>query len=67
MQTGKENFVLIDKGDIDTFLGIEIAQLNAKIFKVTQPYSCRTISYAFLSIDTKDYRMETNPKTNTCW
>ena len=36
MQTGKENFVLTDEGDIDKILGIEITQLDAKRFKVTQ-------------------------------
>ena len=37
MQTGKEHFVLTDEGDINKFLGIEITQLDAKKFKVSQP------------------------------
>ena len=61
MQTGKENFVLTDEGNIDKFLGIEITQIDAKRFKITQPFlTYRIIS--FLDIDTHDYGMETNPK-----
>ena len=42
MQTAKENVVLTDEGDINTFLGIEITQLDAKRFKVSQHFSDRT-------------------------
>ena len=61
MRTGKENFVLTDKGDINKFLGIEIIQLDAKIFKVSQTFLIDQI-VSFLDIDTDDYGMETNTK-----
>ena len=61
MKTGKENFVLTEKGDINKFLGIEITQLDDKRFKVYQPFLIDRI-VIFLNIDTNDYGMETNTK-----
>ena len=61
MKTGKENFLLTDKGDINKFLGIEITQLDDKIFKVSQPFMVDRI-VIFLNINTNDYGMETNTK-----
>ena len=37
-KNGNENFVLTDEGDINKFLGIEITQLDDKIFKISQQY-----------------------------
>ena len=51
MQTGKEHFVLTDDGDINKFLGIEITQLDANKFKVSQPFLTDQI-ISFLGIDT---------------
>ena len=61
MQTGRDNFVLTDEGNIDKFLGIEITQIDAKRFKVTQPFLTDQI-ISFLGIDINDYEMETHPK-----
>ena len=61
MKTGKKNFVMTDEGDINKFLGIEITQLDDKIFKVSQPFLIDQI-VSFLNIDTNDYGMETNTK-----
>ena len=61
MRTVKENFLLTDEGDINKFLGIEITQLDDKIFKVSQPFLIDRI-VIFLDIDTNDYGMETNTK-----
>ena len=62
MKNGDENFILTDKGDINKFLGIEITQLNNKIFKISQPYlTDRMIS--FLRIDANDHNVETNAKS----
>ena len=38
MNTGKDNFVLTDKGDINKFLRIEITQLDDNTFKFSQPF-----------------------------
>ena len=61
MNTGKENFVLTDEGDINKFLGIEITQIDDKRLKVSQPFLIDQI-VRFLNIDTNDYGMETNTK-----
>ena len=61
MNTGKDNFVLPDEGEINKFLGIEITQLDDNIFKVSQPFLIDWI-VSFLNIDTNDYGMETNTK-----
>ena len=52
---------MTDEGNIDKFLGIEITQIDAKRFKITQPFLTDRI-ISFLGIDTNDYGMETNPK-----
>ena len=62
MKNGDENFVLTDEGDIDKFLGIEITQLDGKIFKISQPYLTDQIIY-FLNIDANDHNVETNAKS----
>ena len=56
MKTGKEKFLLIDKGDINKFLGIEITQLDDKRFKVSQTFLIDRI-VRFLNINTNDYGM----------
>ena len=61
IQTDREHFVLTDEGNIDKFLGIEITQIDAKRFKVTQPFLTDQI-ISFLGIDINDYEMETHPK-----
>ena len=38
MKNGDKNFALTDEGDINKFLGIEITQLDDKIFKISQLY-----------------------------
>ena len=38
LKNGHEKFALTDKGDIKTFLGIEITQLDKKWFKASQPF-----------------------------
>jgi hypothetical protein len=38
MQNSSENFVLMDKGDIDKFLGIEIKYLRMHEFEISQPF-----------------------------
>ena len=38
MKNEGEYFVLTNEGDINKFLGIEITQLDDKIFKIFQPY-----------------------------
>ena len=59
MKNGDENFVLTNKGDINKSLGIEIAQLDNKIFKISQPYLTDQI-ISFLNIDANDHNIETN-------
>ena len=62
MKNGDENFTLTNEGDINKLLGIEITQLNDKIFKISQPYlTDRMIS--FLRIDANDHNVETNAKS----
>ena len=61
IQTGKEQFMLTDKGDIDKFLDIDITQLDAKRFKVTHLFLMDQI-ISFLGIDTNGYGMNTHPK-----
>ena len=56
MQNGDENFVLTDEGDINKFLGIEITQLDNKIFKISPPYLTDRI-ISFLKIDHNDHNV----------
>ena len=62
MKNGDENFVLTNKGDINKFLGIEITQLDDKIFKISQPYLTDRI-ISFLKINTNDHNVETIAKS----
>ena len=62
MKNGDKNFVLTDEGDINKFLGIEITQINDKIFKISQPYLTDRI-ISFLYIDANDHNVETNAKS----
>ena len=56
MKYGPENSVLTNEGDMDKFIGIEITQLDEKIFKISQPYMIDRI-IKFLGTD----------KNNTVW
>jgi hypothetical protein len=38
MQNGPENFILMDEGNINKFLEIEIKRLEPKEFKILQPF-----------------------------
>ena len=62
MKNRDKNFVLTDEIDFDKFLGIEITQLDDKIFKISQPYLTYQIIY-FLKIDANDHNVETNAKS----
>ena len=62
MKNGDKNFVLTDEGDINKLLGIEITQLDDKIFKISQPYLIDRI-ISFLKIDANDHNVETNEKS----
>ena len=55
---------MTDEGDINNFLGIEITQLDKKIFKISQPFLIDRI-ISFLNIDRNDDGMETNTKSTT--
>ena len=59
MKNGDENSVLIDEGNIHKFLGIEITQLDDKIFKISQLYLTDQI-ISFLNIDANDHNVDTN-------
>ena len=61
MKNGEKNFVLTDEGDINKFLGIEMTQLDDKIFKISQPYLTDRI-ISFLNIDANDHNVDTNAK-----
>ena len=62
MNNGDKNFVLTNEGDIHKFLGIEMTQLDDKIFKISQPYLTDRIR-SFLNIDANDHNVETNAKS----
>ena len=62
MKSGSEKFVLINEGDINKFLGIEINQLDDKIFKFYQHFLIDRITY-FLIISTNEYSIDTNVKS----
>ena len=62
IKSGSKNFVLTDEGDINKFLGVEINQLDDRIFKIYQPFLIDIITY-YLNIDTNDYSMDTNAKS----
>ena len=53
---------MTDEGDINKFLGIEVTQLDDKIFKFSQPYLIDRIIY-FLNIDANDHNVETNAES----
>ena len=61
MEVGPGNFTLTDKGDIDKFLGVEINNLDEKIFKISQPFLIDRI-ISFLNIDTNDFGLGTKSK-----
>ena len=62
MKSGSENFVLTNEGDINKLLGIEITQLDDKIFNISQPFLIDRIT-SYLNIDTYEYGMDTNAKS----
>ena len=62
MKNGDKNFVLTDKEDTNKLLGIEITQLDDKIFKISQPYLTDRIR-SFLNIDANDHNVDTNAKS----
>ena len=62
MRSGSENFVLTDEGYINKLLGIEITQLDDKIFNISQPFLIDIIK-SYLNIDTNDYVMDKNAKS----
>ena len=62
MKNGDKNFVLTDEGDINKFLGIEIIQLDNKIFKISQPYLTDQVIISFLNINVNDHNVDTNNK-----
>ena len=56
-----KTFVLTDKGDMNKFLGIEIKELNKKLFKISQPFLIKRIS-SFLQPGQNSYTMQANSK-----
>ena len=62
VKNGDENFVLTDEGDINKFLGIEITQLDDKIFKISHPYLTDQI-ISFLNINANDHNVDTNAES----
>ena len=62
LKNGPENFILTDEGDIDKFLGINIAHLDKNRFEVTQPHLTERI-ISFLGLDTNEFGLATNSKT----
>ena len=56
-----KTFVLTDKGDMNKFLGIEIKELNKKLFKISQPFLIKRIS-SFLQPDQNSYTIQANSK-----
>ena len=63
-KNGPEIFVLIDEGDVNKCLGIEINHIEKKIFKLSQPFFIDRI-ISLLNIDTNDYGMDTNAKSTS--
>ena len=62
MKNGCDKFVLIEEGDKNKLLGIEITHIAEKILKVSQPFSIEII-LSLLNIDTNYYGMDTNAKS----
>ena len=54
MKYGPENSVLTNEGDMDKFIGIEITQLDEKIFKISQHYLINK-NISFLGTNNNDY------------
>ena len=63
MKNGCKNFVLTNEGYIKKFPGIEITQLDENIFKISHLFLIKIIIY-FLNIDTNNYGMDINAKSN---
>ena len=61
MKNGCENSVFTNGGDINKFLGIEIAQLDEKRFNISQTFLIEKIT-SFLYINKDNYGMDTNTK-----
>ena len=59
MKNKDENFILTNEGDFNKFLGMEITQLDDKIFKISQQYLADQI-ISFLNIDANNHNVETN-------
>jgi hypothetical protein len=61
MQNSPENFVLMDEGSIDKFLGIKIKCLGPKEFEISQPFLIDHI-VTFLGLKSKEYKVHCNKK-----
>ena len=61
MNSGSENFVLANKGDINKLLSIKITQRDDKRFNISQPFIIDRIT-SYLNINTNDYGTDTNAK-----
>jgi hypothetical protein len=44
LHDGDKNFVLQDKGLIDKYLGVDIAQVDGTSFQLTQPFLIKRIT-----------------------
>ena len=61
MQTGPENFILTDEGDIDKFLGIDIKQLSENKFEISQPFLIERI-VNLLGLKDNDFDANSNSR-----
>ena len=61
MQQGSENFVLINEGSNDKFLGIEIKCLGKQEFKISQPFLIDRI-LAFLHLENNGFKTDSHDK-----
>ena len=59
MQHGEENFILTDEGDVNKFLGIEIAQHDSHTFELVQPFLINCILH-FLLLCHNEFQTDAN-------
>ena len=62
MEVGSENFTLANEGNIHKFQGIEIAHLDHRQFKLSQPFLINII-ILFLRIHSNNYGIGTKSKS----
>ncbi|KAL7523161.1 hypothetical protein ACHAWF_000402 [Thalassiosira exigua] len=61
IQKGSEGFILMDEGNINKFLGIDIRQLDNNKFKMAQPFLIGRI-VSLLGLENNEFEVDAMPR-----